>query len=38
MGGIDLEPTPEELGMNDFGGLLPSEKKATVERLITAVR
>ena len=33
---IDLETTLEELGMDDIGGLLPAEKKATIEHLITA--
>jgi len=33
---IDLETTLEELGMDDIGGLLPIEKKATAEHLIKA--
>jgi len=35
-GTIRLDATLEELGMDDLGGLLPVEKKATVEHLITA--
>jgi len=33
---IDLETTIEDLGMDDIGGLLPAEKKATIGDLITA--
>lgn len=33
---IDLETTLEELEMDDIGGLLPVEKQATIEHLITA--
>ena len=33
---IELEMTIGELGMDDIGGLLPSEKKATIGDLITA--
>ncbi len=33
---IDLDTTLEELGVDDVGGLLPIEKRATVEHLITA--
>jgi len=35
-GTIDLSLTLEELGMDDHGGLLPIERPATVEHLITA--
>ncbi len=35
-GTIDLDATLEELGMDDVGGLLPIERQATVEHLITA--
>ncbi len=35
-GTIDLEKTMEELGIDDVGGLLPIEKKATIHHLITA--
>ena len=35
-GTIDLSKTLEELGVDDIGGLLPIEKKATVLDLITA--
>lgn len=35
-GTIDLNATLEKLGMDDVGGLLPIEKQATVEHLITA--
>ena len=35
-GKIRLEATMEELGIDDVGGLLPQEKKATVLDLITA--
>lgn len=35
-GTIDLDATLEELGIDDKGGLLPIEKKATVRNLITA--
>lgn len=35
-GTIDLSKTLEELGVDDIGGLLPIEKKATVFDLITA--
>jgi CubicO group peptidase (beta-lactamase class C family) len=35
-GVIDLEWTLEELGVDDVGGLLPIEKRATVHHLITA--
>ncbi len=35
-GTIDLDATLEELGVDDVGGLLPIEKQATVEHLITA--
>jgi CubicO group peptidase (beta-lactamase class C family) len=35
-GTIDLSITLEELGMDDHGGLLPIERPATVEHLITA--
>lgn len=35
-GKINLEATLEELGMDDVGGLLPREKRATVRHLITA--
>lgn len=33
---IDLDKTLEELGMDDIGGLLPIERKATLRHLITA--
>lgn len=35
-GTINLETTLEELGVDDYGGLLPIERKATVRNLITA--
>jgi len=35
-GTIDLSKNLEQLGMDDIGGLLPVEKKATVEHLISA--
>lgn len=35
-GTIDLKKTLEELGIDDVGGLLPVEKQATIEHLITA--
>jgi CubicO group peptidase (beta-lactamase class C family) len=35
-GTIDLETTLSELGIDDIGGLLPDEKRATIEHLITA--
>ncbi len=35
-GTIDLSLTLEDLGIDDVGGLLPIEKKATIENLITA--
>ncbi len=35
-GTIDLNKTLEDLGMDDVGGLLPIEKRAKVEHLITA--
>jgi CubicO group peptidase (beta-lactamase class C family) len=35
-GTIKLDATLESLGMDDIGGLLPIEKQATVEHLITA--
>lgn len=35
-GTIDLDATLGELGMDDVGGLLPIEKRATVRHLITA--
>lgn len=35
-GTIDLEATMEELGVDDIGGLLPIERRATVHHLITA--
>lgn len=35
-GKIDLDATLEDLGMDDEGGLLAGEKKATVRHLITA--
>lgn len=35
-GTINLESTLEELGIDDKGGLLPIERKATVRNLITA--
>ncbi len=35
-GTINLELTLEELGIDDIGGLLPIEKKATIHHLITA--
>jgi len=35
-GTIDLNRTLEELGIDDRGGLLPIERQATVEHLITA--
>lgn len=35
-GTIDLSQTIEDLGLDDIGGLLPIEKKATVYDLITA--
>ncbi len=35
-GTIDLDLTLEDMGMDDVGGLLPIEKRATVEDLITA--
>lgn len=33
---IDLETTIEALGMDDIGGLMPIEKKATIDDLVTA--
>lgn len=33
---IDLDATLEELGVDDVGGLLPIEKQATVDHLVTA--
>lgn len=33
---IDLETTLSELGFDDIGGLLPTEKEATIHHLITA--
>jgi CubicO group peptidase (beta-lactamase class C family) len=35
-GTIDLTKTLEQIGLDDLGGLLPQEKKATIEHLITA--
>lgn len=35
-GTIDLELSMEDLGIDDVGGLLPIEKKATIHHLITA--
>jgi len=35
-GTIDLDLTLEDMGMDDVGGLLPIEKRATVQDLITA--
>ena len=35
-GTIKLNTTLEQLGMDDIGGLLPIEKQATIEHLITA--
>jgi len=35
-GTIDLDATLEDLGFDDIGGLLPSEKQATVRDLISA--
>ncbi len=35
-GTIDLELTMEDLGIDDVGGLLPVEKKATIHHLITS--
>lgn len=35
-GAIDLEWSLEELGVDDVGGLLPIEKRATVHHLVTA--
>jgi CubicO group peptidase (beta-lactamase class C family) len=35
-GRINLESTLDDLGIDDVGGLLPSEKRATVRHLITA--
>lgn len=35
-GVIDLDATLADLGMDDVGGLLPIEKRATVDHLITA--
>lgn len=35
-GMIDLEKTVDDLGMDDIGGLLPIEKRATVHDLVTA--
>jgi len=35
-GTIDLSLTLEDLGIDDVGGLLPIEKKATIQNLITA--
>lgn len=35
-GTIDLNSTLEELGVDDIGGLLPIEKQATIEDLISA--
>jgi len=35
-GTIELDATLEELGMDDEGGLLPTERQATIRHLITA--
>ena len=35
-GTIDLDATVDELGIDDIGGLLPAEKRATVRDLISA--
>ena len=35
-GTIDLDATLDELGMDDIGGLLPIEKQAKVQHLVTA--
>lgn len=35
-GTIDLDATLEELGMDDIGGLLPIEKQARIQHLVTA--
>lgn len=35
-GTIDLDKTVGDLGMDDIGGLLPIEKKATIRHLLTA--
>lgn len=35
-GTINLDTTLEQLGIDDIGGLLPIEKKATIEHVITA--
>jgi CubicO group peptidase (beta-lactamase class C family) len=35
-GTIDLDATLEDLGVDDIGGLLPIERQATVDHLITA--
>jgi CubicO group peptidase (beta-lactamase class C family) len=35
-GKIDLQKTIEQLGLDDVGGLLPLEKKATIKDLLTA--
>lgn len=35
-GVIDLDTTLEELGVDDVGGLLPIEKQATIDHLVTA--
>ena len=35
-GSIDLSKTMEDLNIDDIGGLLPIEKKATIQHLITA--
>ncbi len=35
-GTIDLDATMEDLGVDDIGGLLPIEKQAKVDHLITA--
>lgn len=35
-GTINLDTTLEELGIDDIGGLLPIEKKATIRHLLTA--
>ena len=35
-GKVDLSKTIEQLGLDDIGGLLPMEKKATIKDLLTA--
>ena len=35
-GTIDLDTTLEEIGVDDIGGLLPIEKRATIRHLVTA--